>query len=66
MSENNEREVRERDSAFLSSVFLLADEWAVTIKSIDMENRILDFDCKWELRHPFVMKLNELFGDYLE
>ena len=47
--DNNEREIRERDSAFLSAVFLLADEWAVTIKSIDMENRILDFDCKWEL-----------------
>jgi hypothetical protein len=56
----------DKDSMFLSAVFLLADEWGVTIKDIDMENRILDFDCKWDLRHPFAMKLNDMFGDYLE
>ena len=54
------------DSVFLSAIFILADEWGVKITNIDLENRILDFDCKWELRHPFVKKLNELFGGYLE
>ena len=56
----------DKDSMFLSAVFLLADEWGVTIKEIDMENRILDFDCKDDMRHPFVKKLVEMFGDYLE
>ena len=61
-----EQEQRQADSFFLSSVFRLADEWAVKIVGIDVENRKIDFDCKWELRHPFAKKLNELFGDYLE
>ena len=56
----------DKDSMFLSAVFLLADEWGVTIKEINMENRILDFDCKDDMRHPFVNKLVEMFGDYLE
>ena len=61
-----EQEQRQADSFFLSSVFRLADEWAVKIVGIDVENRKIDFDCKWELRHPFTMKVMELFGDYLE
>ena len=61
-----EEQIREHDSLFLSSVFMLADEWAVKIISIDLENRVLDFDCKDEDRHPFVKKLLELFGDSLE
>ena len=56
----------DKDSMFLSAVFLLADEWGVTIKEIDMENRILDFDCKDDMRHPFVKKLVKMFEDYLE
>ena len=59
-------QTRETDSFFLSAVFQLADEWGVKIISIDLENRVLDFDCKDEDRHPFVLKLLELFGDYLE
>ena len=61
-----EQAQRQADSIFLSAVFRLAGEWAVKIVSIDVENRKIDFDCKWELRHPFVKKLMELFGDYLE
>ena len=61
-----EQEQRQADSVFLSAVFRLADEWAVKIVDIDVENRKIEFDCKDELRHPFVKKLNELFGDYLE
>ena len=61
-----EQAQRQADSIFLSAVFQLADEWAVKIVSIDVENRKIDFDCKWELRHPFVMRLDELFGEYLE
>jgi len=61
-----EQAQRQADAFFLSAVFQLADEWGVKIISIDMDTRVLDFDCKWELRHPFVKKLMELFGDYLE
>ena len=56
----------EIDTMFLSSVFMLADEYGVKIKEIDMESRILDFDCADDMRHPFVKKLVELVGDYLE
>jgi len=59
-------EIREVDSFFLSAVFQLADEWAVTITKIDVENRVLDFDCAYDKRHPFVLRLMELFGDSLE
>jgi len=61
-----EQAQRQADSIFLSAVFQLADEWAVKIVSIDVENRILDFDCEDDKRHPFVMKVMELFGNYLE
>ena len=61
-----EQAQRQADSFFLSAVFRLADEWAVKIVSIDVENRVLDFDCADDKRHPFVMKVMELFGDYLE
>ena len=58
-------EIREVDSFFLSAVFQLADEWAVKIVSIDVENRILDFDCADDKRHPFAIKLEDLFSEYL-
>ena len=61
-----EQAQRQADSIFLSEVFRLADEWAVTITKIDVENRVLDFDCAYDKRHPFVLRLMELFGDSLE
>jgi len=60
-----EQEQRQADSFFLSAVFRLSDEWAVKIISIDVERRILDFDCADDKRHPFAVKLTELFENYL-
>ena len=65
MKEEVEDRKREKDAFFLNAVFLLADEWGVTINDVDLDNRILDFDCKWDMRHPFAQKLHELFSEYL-
>lgn len=53
----------ERDAFFLSSVNILAEKHGAKIIEIDMEKRILEFDCPDDV--PFALELDELFSEYL-
>ena len=53
----------ERDSFFLSSVYALADRHGAQIVDIDLEGRVLEFDCDDD--EAFAVELGDLFSEYL-
>ena len=51
------------DALFLSSVYALAERHGAEIVEIDLEGRVLEFDCDDDV--AFAVELGDLFGEYL-